>query len=88
MNEYRQRMNAERLAAQHADVQGAAKDIIKQLRDIEQYIYWAMGPDEKDGGQYYCQNLIDHAHELVDQAHAFKIAMKANPPPQEDDDAA
>ncbi len=30
MNEYRQRMNAERLAAQHADVQGAAKDIIER----------------------------------------------------------
>jgi hypothetical protein len=85
---YRERRNAERLAAQHTDVQAAAKDIIKQLRDLEQYIYWSMSGEERDGGAYYAQNLLDHAHELVDQAHAYRIALKANPPPQEDEDAA
>ena len=39
---YRERRNAERLAAQHSEVQGAAKDILKQLKDIEQYLYWSM----------------------------------------------
>ena len=82
---YRERRNAERLAAQHLDVQGAAKDILKQLKDVEQYLYWSMGPDEKDGGAYYAQNLLDHAHELVDQAHAYRAALKANPPPKEED---
>jgi hypothetical protein len=87
---YRERRNAERLAAQAAEVQGAAKDILKQLKDIEQYLYWSMSAEEKDGGAYYAQNLLDHAHELVDQAHAYRAAHKANPPPKEEgnDDAA
>jgi hypothetical protein len=85
---YRERRNAERLAAQHAGVQAAAKDILKQLQDIQQYIYWSMSGEERDGGAYYAQNLLDHAHELVDQAHAYRAALKANPPPLEDDNAA
>ena len=85
---YRQRRNAERLAAQHSDVQATAKDILKQLKDIEQYIYWSMSGEERDGGAYYAQNLLDHAHELVDQAHAWRAALKASPPPLEDNDDA
>ena len=73
---YQQRRNAERLAAQHPDVQGAAQDILKQLKSIEQYVYWALGPEEKDGGAYYAQNLLEHAHELIDQAHAFRAGAE------------
>jgi hypothetical protein len=85
---YRERRNAERLAAQHPEVQGAAKTILKQLKDIEQYLHWSMSGEEKDGGAYYARSLLEHAHELVDQAHAWRAALKANPPPLEDDDAA
>lgn len=88
MNDYRQYMNEKRLAAQHPNVQGAAKDVLKQLKSIEQYIYWSLGPNEKDGGAYYAQNLLDHTHELVDLAHAYRSALKANPPPLEDENAA
>ena len=86
MNQYREKMNAQRLADQAKPVQAAAKDILEQLKSIDQYLYWTLGPDEKDGGAYYAQNLLDHAHELVDQAHAFKIAIAANPPPKEEED--
>jgi hypothetical protein len=82
---YRERRNAERLAAQHLDVQAAAKDILKQLKDLEQYLYWSMSGEERDGGAYYAQSLLDHAHDLVDQAHAYRAALKASPPPAEED---
>ena len=35
---------------------------------------------------YYCQTLLDHAHMLIDQAHEFRAALKANPPPKEDEE--
>jgi hypothetical protein len=88
VNEYRQRMNAERLARQAEPVRLAAEDIKTTLKDIEQYLYWSLGPDEKDGGAYYAQNLLDHAHALVDRAHEYRLALKDNPPPLEDEDAA
>ena len=85
---YNRRVNAERLARQAKEVKLAAEDIRSTLIDIERYLYWALDPSEKDGGQYYCQNLLDHAHALIDRAHDYRAALKANPPPQEDDDAA
>jgi hypothetical protein len=88
MNSYQERQNAERLARQAPPLQIAAKDILEQLKSIEQYVYWAFDPSEKDGGAYWAQSLLEHAHELIDQAHAFKIALAANPPPKEEDDAA
>ena len=91
MTTYQRNVNTQRLARQAPDVQGAAKAILEQLKSIEQYMLWSLDPSEKDGGAYYCQNLLDHAHELVDQAHTFRAALKANPPPKEtenDEDAA
>ena len=91
MNLYQQKVNAERLAAQAPAVQKVAKELLDELKNIEHYLYWAFDPDEKDGGAYYCQSLLDHAHMLVDQAHEFRAAVKANPPPKEtedDEDAA
>ena len=35
-----------------------------------------------------CRGIIEQAHELVDQAHLFRLALEANPPQQEPDDAA
>ena len=81
MTEYRQ----QRLAEQHPDVQGAAKDIRQTLDDIKNNMHWAIAPGEKDGGAYYCHNLLDYAHQLVDQVHAYRNAVKANPPPKGDD---
>ena len=84
MTEYKRQRNADLLAAQHPDVQAAAKAIRQTLQDVEQYLFWSMDPEEKDGGAYYCQNLLDHAHALVDQAHAYHQALRANPPKSED----
>jgi hypothetical protein len=86
MNAYQQRVNAENLANQAEPVKLAAEDIKTALKTIEQYLYWSIDPEEKDGGAYFAQNLLDHAHELVDRAHAYRAARVANPPPKEDDD--
>ena len=88
VNQFRERMNAERLARQAEPVKQAAEDILGALKDVERYLYWSIGPEEKDGGAYYAQNLLEHAHDLVDCAHEYRAALKANPPPKEDEDAA
>jgi hypothetical protein len=88
MNAYRERINAERLARQAEPVKQAAEDILGELKDVERYLYWSIDPDERDGGAYYAQTLLDHAHNLVDHAHEYRAALKVNPPPKEDEDAA
>ena len=84
MTEYKRQKNKELLAAQHADVQAAAKAVLATLKDVENYLAWSMDPEEKDGGAYDCQNLLDHAHALIDQAHTYRQALKANPPKGDD----
>ena len=86
MNPYTQRENIARLACQHPPVKKIGKEILDELKNVETYLYWAINPEEKDGGMYYCQTLLDHAHMLVDQAHEFRAALKANPPPKEEDE--
>ena len=86
MNQYREKMNALRLAAQAQTVQDSAKSILEALKTIESYVYWAIDADEKDGGMWNCQCLLEHAHELVDQAHEYRVRLKANPPPKEEED--
>ena len=86
MNPYTQRENAARFARQAPEVQKLAREIFDELKNVETYLYWAINPEEEDGGLYYCQSVIDHAHMLVDQAHEFRAALRANPPPKEDDD--
>ena len=80
MTEYRRQKNEERLAAQHPNVQSTTKDIRQTLKDVEQNMIWALDPENKDHGRYDCHNLLDHAHYLVDQAHTYRNAVKANPP--------
>jgi hypothetical protein len=70
--------NAERLANQAPAVRKIAKELLDELKNLEQYMYWSLDPEEKDGGAYYCQSLIDHAHMVVDQAHEFRAALKAH----------
>lgn len=86
MNQYQERVNAERLKRQHPDVRKLVWEIRDELKNVEIYLNWALDPDEKDGGMYYCQTLLDHAHMLIDQAHEFRAALRANPPPKEDEE--
>ena len=86
MNQYQARVYEERLKRQHPDVQKVVREIRDELKNVETYLSWALDPDEKDGGMYYCQTLLDHAHMLIDQAHEFRAALRANPPPKEDED--
>ena len=44
---YNRRVNAERLARQALDVKKLATEILKELRSIEQSVYWAIDPDDK-----------------------------------------
>jgi hypothetical protein len=81
MTNYSRRVNAERLARQAPEVKKLAEEIGEELKSIEQYLYWAIDPDEKDSGQYFCRTLIEHAHALVDLGHEYHAALKANPPP-------
>ena len=85
---YQQRVDAERLERQAQPVKLAARDLRETMKSIEQYLAWSLDPTEKDGGAYFCRNLIDHAHALLDYAHEYRAALTANPPPPEDDDAA
>ncbi len=86
MNEYQRRMNTERLGRQAPEVKKIAKELLDEVRNVETYLYWSLDPEEKDGGMYYCQTLLDHAHMLVDQAHEYRAALRANPPPKEDEE--
>lgn len=86
---YRQRVDAANLAAAHQTVQDAAKSIMASLKSIENYLYWAIDPEEPAAERTtWCRNIIEQAHELVDQAHLFRIRLEANPPQPEPDDAA
>lgn len=86
---WQQRRNEENLAAQAEPVKAAAKEILKELQQSEGCLYWSMDPEESDGGQQWATSLIEHAHALLDLAHEYRAALKANPPPQkvEDDEA-
>jgi hypothetical protein len=86
MNSYRERMREERIARQAPEVQCAIKDLRETIKSIETYVAWALDPTEKDGGAYYTQNLLEHAHQLVDQAHAFRAALAAHPSPKDEDE--
>lgn len=86
MSQYQDRINKERLARQAPEVKKTAKAILDQLKDIERYLYWAIDPEDRQSTGYNCGNLIDNAHALVDLGHEYRAALKANPPPKEDDD--
>jgi hypothetical protein len=86
---YRQRVDAANLAASHHTVQDAAKSILASLKSIENYLYWALDPEEAAAERMtWERNMIEQAHELVDQAHEFRLRVRANPPQPEPDDAA
>ena len=81
---YNRRVNAERLARQAPDVKKLATEILEELKSIEQSVYWAIDPDDKSG--LWENSLIEHAHALVDLGHEYRAALKANPPPKEDEE--
>ena len=85
MTAYQDRVNTERLARQAPDVKRLAKEILDQLKTMEQQVYWAL---DDDAPAYWPTSLIEHAHLLIDIGHDYRAALKANPPPLEDNDAA
>jgi hypothetical protein len=86
---YRQRVDAANLVAAHRTVQDAAKSILASLKKIEENLYWSLDPEESEGERLYmCRSILEQAHELVDQAHLFRIRLEANPLQPEPDDAA
>lgn len=87
MSSYQQRVSAERLAAQAPAVQKTAKAILDELKSLENYLHWALNPEDKDGRRYWLASLIEHAHMLVDLGHAYRAALAADPPPKEDDES-
>jgi hypothetical protein len=84
---YRQRVDAANLAAAHQSVQDSAKSILANLKSIENYLYWTLDPEEPQP-RYELNSIIEQAHELVDQAHEFRLRVRAHPPQPEPDDAA
>jgi hypothetical protein len=86
VNQYQQRVNAGRLANQAPEVKKKAEELLAELRNIEMYLYWSIDPVED--GMYYCRTLLDHAHMLVDLAHEYRVELKANPPPKEEEEDA
>ena len=89
MNAYQQRINDECLARQAEPVKKTAKLILEELKTIERYLYWALDQEDQHNSiGYNCGNLIDHAHALVDLGHEYRAALKANPPPKDDEDSA
>ncbi len=83
---YQARVNVERLERQAAGVQKTAKEILEELKSLEQSLYWALDPDERDGGIQWSESFIEHAHALVDLGHDYRAALKANPPLKEADE--
>ena len=70
------------LANQAPAVQTSAKEILKQLKSIEQCLYWALDPEEKDAKRdQWALSLIEHAHALLDLGHEYRFTLLANPPP-------
>ena len=89
---YRQRMDADNLAAAHPSVQDVAKSILASLKSIENYLYWSLDPldPEEPAAERiaWTRNMLEQAHELVDQAHLFRVRLEAKPPQEPPDDAA
>jgi hypothetical protein len=86
MTSYQQRQNEANLAVQAPAVKKIVKELLEELKRIEGALYWALDPSETDGGQQWASSAIDHAHALLDAAHEYRAALKADPPPQESDD--
>lgn len=86
MNAYQQRVNAERLERQAPPVKKIVKEILDQLKTIEQSMYWSIDGEQKSGG-YWPSSLIEHAHALLDLGHDYRAALAANPPPEDAESA-
>jgi hypothetical protein len=83
---YRRRINEALFARQAPAVQKTLKEILEELKSIEQCLYWAIDPD--DPVDMWPGSLIEHAHALLDLGHDYRAALKANPPPKDEEDAA
>jgi hypothetical protein len=86
MTSYQERVREERIARQAPEVQRAIKDLRQTMKQIEIYFAWSLNPDEKDGGAYYANNVLEYAHQLVDQAHVFRAALAVHPSPKDEDE--
>lgn len=86
MTPYQIRQNAANLVVQAPEVKAKIKDIVAMLESLERCLYWAIDPSESDGGQSWASSLIEHAHMLVDLGHEYRDALKANPPPRDEED--
>lgn len=84
MTNYQQRINDALFARQAPEVQKTIKEILGQLKSIEQCLYWAIDPD--DPVEMWPGSLIEHAHALVDLGHEYRAALKVNPPPKYEDE--
>jgi hypothetical protein len=84
MNSYQQRVNAERLARQAEPVKKLVKEILKELESIERCVYWAIDPEDALSDTWP-STIIERAHALVDMGHDYRAALKADPPPKEEE---
>jgi hypothetical protein len=82
LDSYRANKNAEDLARQAAPVKAAHADILRSLKDIENELYWSLSGDASDA--CWPDRLLEQAHQLVDQAHAFRASLVAHPAPQQE----
>lgn len=86
MTAYQQRVNAENLANQAQPVELTVKEILKELKSIEQALYWALDDDAKNAAAYWASSLIEHAHALLDLGHEYRARLIENPPPKKEEE--
>jgi hypothetical protein len=83
---YNLRRNAELLARQAPEVKKLVKEVLDELKSIEQSLYWALDADD-GASDMWPASMIEHAHTLVDLGHDYNFALKAFPPPKDEDAA-
>jgi hypothetical protein len=84
---YQRRRNEALFARQAPAVQKIIKEILKELKTIEQSVYWAIDSDDS-ASDMWPESLIEHAHALLDLGHDYRAALKANPPLKDEENAA
>jgi hypothetical protein len=78
LEKYRAKVHAERLAEQAEPVKLVIEDIRTAIDSLQSNLFWALDPDEKER-DYCLESVIERAHTLVDLAHDYRQALKANP---------
>jgi hypothetical protein len=76
---------AERWGQQAPSIHDAGAEILNTLRSVERYLFWTIDPEESGHDRdYYAANIIELAHILVDQAHAYRSVLLAHQALKED----